>query len=789
MEPFTTDAQVSSEAKYKAIFDLVNDAISIRDPDTGAILEVNRKTIELYGYAEDEILTLTVGDLSSGIPPYTREEALEKVRAAQKQGNLVFEWLYKDKSGRLFWAEVDLKPAIISGNKVVIAVVHDITDRKRMEEFLRQSEERLRTLADAMPQLVWIADPDGTVDYYNEHYKDYRGITRTGDGTFEWSLVLHEDDVQPTKDAWRRSMETGEVYQIEHRAQLADGTYQWHLSRGFPLRDAQGKIVKWFGTATNIEIVKRAEEKVRRLNAELGQKVKERTRELAQTVTVLERQREVLQTVFDNIPVMLHVHDKEGNNVLVNREFERLLGWSLEELGNMDILDATYPDPDYRKEVWEYIQAAQPGWRDMEATTRSGVILPTSWTNVRLSDGSRIGIGIDVSERRKMEQDVRRLVKAIEQAGEGITIFSSEWTFEYVNPAYEELSGYRRDELMGRNVSAFTDYFVDSRFETIMEYVTRQEKEWRGRQKGVKKSGETFDISLAVTPVHNEKGEVVNFIEVARDITGEVRMQEQLSQSQKLEAIGTLAGGIAHDLKNILTPIILNAEIAMMDLEEDHSVRELLQEIMQAAKMGTDLVKQIVTFSRQIPKEKRPVAIEPVVREAVDFLKSALPSTIDIHQQFNSGDAVVLADPTRIKQVMINLGTNAGHAMRENGGELDVRLTRKNLGKEEAKRLSPDLEAGSYVLIMVRDTGVGMDEQVMQRIFDPFFTTKKHGEGTGMGLSVVHGIVKDHKGAVRVWSRPGKGSTFSVWLPVLRDDTEKDRADILPVHGDFPGRT
>lgn len=180
MKPFTTDAQVSSEAKYKAIFDLVNDAISIRDPDTGAILEVNRKTIELYGYAEDEILTLTVGDLSSGIPPYTREEAFEKVRAAQKQGNLVFEWLYKDKSGRLFWAEVDLKPAIISGNKVVIAVAHDITDRKRMEEFLRQSEERLRTLADAMPQLVWIADPDGTVDYYNERYKDYGALPGRG---------------------------------------------------------------------------------------------------------------------------------------------------------------------------------------------------------------------------------------------------------------------------------------------------------------------------------------------------------------------------------------------------------------------------------------------------------------------------------------------------------------------------------------------------------------------------------------------------------------------------------
>jgi len=899
MKPFSTDAKEYPEAKYKTIFDAINSAISIRDPETGTILEANRKTIELYGYTEDEILTLTAGDLSSGISPYTREAALKKAREAQRQGGLAFEWLYRHKSGRLFWAEVDLKPAMISGSRVIIAAAHeitkhkhseerlreseaclctladnipqfalmadgtgrvfwytrrwsdyagitfedmqvwggreihhpdhfkqvvdgigrsfetgepwedtfplrgkdggyrwffsraipikdsegrvvrwfgtstDITDHKQMEELLRQSEERLRTLADALPQLVWTANPDGAVDYFNERHKDYQGIGRTPEGVFEWGAVLHEDDVEPTMDAWRRSLETGEVYQIEHRLRLADGTFQWHLSRGFPLWDAQRRIVKWFGTATNIEIVKRAEEKINRLNAELGQKVREHTRELAKTVTVLDQQREVLQTIFDNIPVMLDFYDKEGNNVLVNREFARLLGWSPEEIRSMDLLAAIYPDPDYRKEVVEYMQAAQPGWRDMEITTRSGDILPSSWTNVRLSDGSRIGIGIDISGQRKMEQNLRRLVKAIEQAGEGITIFGPEWVFEYVNPAYEDLSGYRRDELMGRNVSAFIDYFVDSQFEVVMGYVTRQKKEWRGRQKRVRKNGEIFDISLTVTPVYNERGEVVNFIEVVRDITGEVRMQEQLSQSQKLEAIGTLAGGVAHDLKNILTPIVINTEIALMDLDESHPVHELLQEIMQAAKMGTDLAKQIVTFSRKESQEKRPVAIEPVVREAVDFLKSALPSTIDIHQKLTSGGACVLADPTRIKQVMVNLGTNAGYAMKEKGGELDVKLIREDLGEEEAQKVSVDLSAGPYVRIIVRDTGAGMDDRTRQRIFEPFFTTKEHGEGTGMGLAVVHGIIREYGGAVTVWSKPGKGSTFSVWLPVLQEDRKK----------------
>ena len=767
----TAYAQVSSEAKYKTIFDSANDAIFINDPDTGAILEVNRKMTEIYGYTEDEARNITIGDLSSGIPPYTQEDALEKIRAAEKQGNLVFEWYCRDKSGRLFRAEVNLKPIIISGNKVIIAMVCDLTERKRSEEELRESEERLRTLADAMPQLVWTAGPDGKVNYYNVRYKDYRGISKTPEGDFEWGPVLHEDDLKPTVDAWRRSVETGEVYLIDHRVQMADGTYQWHLSRGVPLRDAQGRIVKWFGTATNIEIIKQAEAKIRKLNTELGERVKECTKGLAQTVAMLRKQREILQTVFDSIPVMLYFYDKEGNIVMVNREFEKLLGWSLEEVRNMDLMAAVYPDPDYRKEAWEYMQAAQPGWRYFEVTTRSGEILPSSLTHVRLSDGSQIGIGIDVKEHRRMEQDMRRLVKAVEQSGEGIVVFSPELIIEYANPAYEYLMGYSWGELLGRNITTMTEPLHEIGYEEIISHVIRHGREWSGRQKRRRATGEIFDVSLTVTPVYDQEGKVMSYISIVRDITSEVKTQEQLFQNQKLEAIGMLAGGIAHDLKNILTPIVINTEVALLDIEEGNPVRQLLGEIIQAARMGTDLVCQVVTFSRQAPLEKKPVAIESVIKEAVDFLRSALPSAIGIHQQLNAGNACVLADPTQIKQVMINLGTNAGYAMREKGGELDVRLIREDLGEEEARKVSPDLSAGPYVRIVVRDTGTGMDEHTQQRIFEPFFTTKKREEGTGLGLSVVHGIVKEHKGTVSVWSRPGKGSIFSVWLPVLLEDT------------------
>lgn len=250
------------------------------------------------------------------------------------------------------------------------------------------------------------------------------------------------------------------------------------------------------------------------------------------------------------------------------------------------------------------------------------------------------------------------------------------------------------------------------------------------------------------------------------------RLKAKLAQTQKMEAIGSLAGGIAHDLKNILTPILINTEIALEDLG-NHSARQALEEALDAAKLGRDLVQQILTFSRQGPKKKVPVNVPKVIRDTLGFLRSTLPSTIDIHDEIEDKCIVAYADPTQIKQVLINLGTNAGHAMRDQGGILEVTESKKILDEDEAARISPELAPGPYIQVEVQDTGQGMDEQTMEHIFEPFFTTKK-GEGTGMGLAVVHGIVKEHQGAITVRSRPGEGSLFTVLLPILQDDSEDE---------------
>jgi signal transduction histidine kinase/ActR/RegA family two-component response regulator len=258
-------------------------------------------------------------------------------------------------------------------------------------------------------------------------------------------------------------------------------------------------------------------------------------------------------------------------------------------------------------------------------------------------------------------------------------------------------------------------------------------------------------------------------------------IQTRLQQAQKMEAIGTLAGGIAHDFNNILTAVLGYTEIALMGLEKSSPVSRNLQQVLQAGNRARDLVKQILTFSRQTELESKPVQVSLIVEEALKLMRASLPSTITIQQRLQSRSAV-LADPTQIHQVIINLCTNAAHAMRERGGDLSVSL--EDVDPDTAFFSEhPELAPGSYQKLTVGDSGAGMPPDVMARIFDPFFTTKQRGEGTGMGLSVVLGIVKSHKGAITVESRAGMGTTFHVFFPIAQRvamEPALDHAAALP---------
>ena len=263
------------------------------------------------------------------------------------------------------------------------------------------------------------------------------------------------------------------------------------------------------------------------------------------------------------------------------------------------------------------------------------------------------------------------------------------------------------------------------------------------------------------------------------DITDRKRAEEaresleaQLRQAEKMQAIGTLAGGIAHDFNNILGVILGQAEmIEMFDATKDTKLRSRVRELIKASDRAKELVEQILTFSRQTAQKKEPVRLSPIVKEAAKFLRATIPSTIEIRQNIKGLEGKVAADPTQMHQILMNLCTNAAHAMRDKGGILELELDEVYLDQKAAARIE-GIEAGSYLRLSVTDTGFGMDPEIQKRIFDPYFTTKKAGEGTGLGLSVVHGIVKLHGGSISVISQRGIGTTFSVYLPCIRNEAE-----------------
>lgn len=248
---------------------------------------------------------------------------------------------------------------------------------------------------------------------------------------------------------------------------------------------------------------------------------------------------------------------------------------------------------------------------------------------------------------------------------------------------------------------------------------------------------------------------------VIHDITRRIQLENQLRQSQKMEAIGTLAGGIAHDFNNILSIILGYTEVTLRELSDGSKEKSYLDHVLTASERARDLVRQILTFSRQTDQEKRPIQVGIIVKEVIKMMRSSLPSTIEIRSDLQASEAWVMADPTQVHQIVMNLCTNAAYAMRNTGGLMDVELT-------ETER-----DEQSYLCIRIRDTGSGMDDATMSRIFEPYFTTKSPGEGTGMGLAVILGVVESHGGKIDVRSKPGKGATFTIWLPILENPDEK----------------
>ena len=409
---------------------------------------------------------------------------------------------------------------------------------------------------------------------------------------------------------------------------------------------------------------------------------------------------------------------------------------------------------------------------EIEARCKDG---STKWTEAKVSflrnrGGKPIGIiGVtrDISERKQAEEALRaseeKYKNLVENINEVIYALDKNGIITYISPAIYTILGYDSSEIAGRFFTEFI-YIEDlsrqkERFKKILSGTAGQDE-----YRLVNKSGEIRWVQASDMPIL-EKNQITGMRGVLSDITESKRLQFQLQQARKMESFGTLAGGIAHDFNNILGIIIGNIELAMDEVPKRNPAHLNLEEVLEASLRARDVVHQLLSFARKTKLEKRPVNIAAILQKSLKLLRSSIPASIELRQNISEDVDTTLANPTQINQILINLSTNAHHAM-PHGGVLEISLKNVVLDEEDIARY-PDLIPGRYVNLKVHDTGHGIPAQEMHRIFDPYFTTKEVGKGTGMGLAVVHGIVKSHEGAISVESEYGRGTTFDIFFPAV----------------------
>ncbi len=491
------------------------------------------------------------------------------------------------------------------------------------------------------------------------------------------------------------------------------------------------------------------------------------------------------QSLVEQVPAIIYTAclDAAGTTQFISPQIEPILGFTPSEwLGSPGLWLRQLHNED-RDRVLDMIAAGKlsgkPFSHEYRMFDRNGCIHWIRDNAVIVLDkaGQQFylqGIMLDVSEQKTAEATLfltqERLRTIFENAPIGIAIVQDE-KIVFVNPAAISLFGYNEDEFIG--LQAIMLIAPEEREMILQRYNNRMAGkpepgvyETRGR----KHDGEIFDIMMRVVGIrHQDMPAALLFM---TDISHEKNLQLQLFHSQKLEAMGTLAGGIAHDFNNILSAVLGYTQLAMDSIEPGNQICEYLQEVTCAGHRARDLVRQILTFSRKGSTDKHPLQLDVLLKEVFKMMRSSLPTTIEMRQNIRISPqalpGMILANPTQIHQVIVNLCTNAGFAMRGTGGILEVGLVDVELDEGEIFRIL-NLTIGSYLQLTIKDTGAGIDPAIRDRIFEPYFTTKNVGEGTGLGLAVVHGIVANHQGAITVQSELGKGSTFTMYFPRIKD--------------------
>jgi PAS domain S-box-containing protein len=651
-----------------------------------------------------------------------------------------------------------------------VAVFDVITERKQAEEALRESDDRFRMLVESAPMGIFTTISSGKVLSINLAMARILDFPSPEEALEQYTnlsgqLYVHAE----RRDEFLRLLrDFSRVEGFEYQARTATGRIIWLSmnARVSEPRDDGSFIIEGF--AADITERKRAETALR--------ESEERHRHIVESSTdaILVRSGELV--IYAN-PAAHKVFRAKHMGDLVGKRY-------LDLIHPDDRAESAERTRKGRNEKW----IAPP--REHRIVAMDGQVVNVESTGVPVQyqgETQVFGVFRDITERKRVDERLRETEKKYRELAESLpqVIFEVDLngTLKYVNQTGQQLFGYTPEEI-AKGFNVLEAFIPEDRERVALDIMLNIQGQRLGRQDytAVRKDGTKFPAGvhasrvMSGTTATGVRGILIDLTATQRAEEEKKKLEIQLQQAQKMEAIGALAGGIAHDFNNILSAIIGYTELAMLNEGASNSENELNQALI-AANRAKDLVKQILAFSRQTDEERMPVRVGLVAKEAVKFLRATIPTTIDIKTRIDDTTGAVLANSVELHQIIMNLCTNAQHAIGGQAGLLEVEVQNTEIDLAQKNDLI-DLELGSYVRISVKDTGYGMTPDVIKRIFDPYFTTKEKGVGTGLGLAVVHGIVKKYGGAIKVESELGKGATFHIYLP---------KADITaPIKAEHP---
>jgi len=606
---------------------------------------------------------------------------------------------------------------------------------------------RHAALLDAIDIGVNVQDDEHNILYQNRFFTTLFGDP--GGKCFR----LYEQRERPCDDCpAAETLRTGRPRQTERRVVDRQGQRRLLVLTTMPLQE-------WNGKPAVCEIIR---------------DITVQSQSRPQWQTSEESYRYLIENVNDGICIV-----QDGKVVFINRKGTSMIGSPLEEIIGRPVVDFIHPEdrPLVQERIRRHLAGENPpDTYPYRLLTRDGHV---RWMELRASliawkgRPATLNFVHDITDRKEAEEALRqseeRFRGIFENAIEGIFQTRPDGRFVSCNPSLARLLGVSSPDALLRNPDLrSTRFYVDPRHrEEMLRILLKDGRDVRNFETQLQRLDGTV-VWVSINSRLSRSADQEPLIDgTMEDISARKSLELQLLHSQKLDAVGTMAGGIAHDFNNILGIIIGYAEIVKSrKLPISHKAQGDLERVLQAALRARDLVKQILDFSRQEERAMRTIEIRPLVKEAVRMLRATLPATIRIRSSIKTDHEMILGDPTQVYQVLINLCTNAAHAMRNTVGILSISLETVAFYPEEVAP-HPDLQPGLYQRLSVSDTGMGIDPAILGRIFEPFFTTKAVQEGSGLGLSVVHGIVKAHRGAVTVQSEPGRGATFHVFFPVV----------------------